>query len=185
LQGSDREAGGVPRCRAHARRGCETRGAPPRVRALPRLSRNLSEDERACRQGQPRRHAGGSEDAPPRAPRRSDLQNVLARPCCGRRCRSRSRPISHVPRIRGFMKRLARCYRGRRLHVVLDNSSTHSTPAVHAWLAEHPEIQFHFTPKGASWLNMVEAWVGILTRKTVRRPSFESVRALLPHISRD
>src|SRR5437867_3632441 len=28
-----------------------------------------------------------------------------------------------------FMKRLARRYRGRELHVVLDNSSTHSTPA--------------------------------------------------------
>jgi transposase len=82
----------------------------------------------------------------------------------------------------GFMKRLARRYRGRRLHVVLDNSSTHSTPAVQAWLSEHPEIQFHFTPKGASWLNMVEAWFGILTRKSVRRASFETVRALVRHI---
>ena len=82
----------------------------------------------------------------------------------------------------GFMTRLARRYRGRRLHVVLDNSSTHSTPAVQAWLAEHPEIQFHFTPKGASWLNMVEAWFGILTRKSVRRASFETVRALVRHI---
>ncbi len=81
-----------------------------------------------------------------------------------------------------FMKRLARRYRRRRLHVVLDNSSTHSTPAVHGWLAEHPEIQFHFTPKGASWLNMVEAWFGILTRKSVRRASFETVRALVRHI---
>ena len=81
-----------------------------------------------------------------------------------------------------FMKRLARRYRGRRLHVVLDNSSTHSTPAVRAWLAAHPAIQFHFTPKGASWLNMVEAWFGILTRKSVRRASFETVRALVRHI---
>jgi transposase len=81
-----------------------------------------------------------------------------------------------------FMKALARRYRGRRLHVVLDNSSTHSTPAVQAWLAAHPTIQFHFTPKGASWLNMVEAWFGILTRKSVRRASFETVRALVRHI---
>jgi transposase len=81
-----------------------------------------------------------------------------------------------------FMKRLARRYRGRRLHVVLDNSSTHSTPAVQAWLAAHPAIQFHFTPKGASWLNMVEAWFRILTRKSVRRASFETVRALVRHL---
>lgn len=81
-----------------------------------------------------------------------------------------------------FMKRLARRYRDRELHVVLDNSSTHSTPAVQAWLAKHPNVEFHFTPKGASWLNMVEAWFGILTRKSVRRGSFDTVRALIRHI---
>lgn len=81
-----------------------------------------------------------------------------------------------------FMKQLARRYRGQRLDVVLDNSSTHSTPAVQAWLTAHPHIHFHFTPKGASWLNMVEAWFGILTRKSVRRASFDTVRELVHHI---
>jgi len=81
-----------------------------------------------------------------------------------------------------FMKGLAGRYRGRPLHVVLDNSSTHSTPAVQAWLAKHPNVEFHFTPKGASWLNMVEAWFGIFTRKSVRRGSFDTVRALIRHI---
>lgn len=83
-----------------------------------------------------------------------------------------------------FLKRVTRAYRGRALHVILDNSSTHSTPAVHAWLAAHPQVHFHFTPKGASWLNMVEAWFSILTRKSVRRGSFETVRALIRHIER-
>lgn len=81
-----------------------------------------------------------------------------------------------------FLKRLARQYRGRELHVILDNSSTHSTPAVKAWLARHARVQFHFTPTGASWLNMIEAWFGILTRKSVRRGSFRSVPALVRHI---
>lgn len=81
-----------------------------------------------------------------------------------------------------FMRRVVRRYRGRELHIVLDNSSTHSTPAVQRWLREHPEVQFHFTPKGASWLNMVEAWFGILTRTSVRRGSFDTVRALIRHI---
>src|SRR5437879_4950952 len=58
----------------------------------------------------------------------------------------------------------------------------HSTPAVQAWLAKHPNVEFHFTPKGASWLNMVEAWFGIFTRKSVRRGSFDTVRALIRHI---
>lgn len=83
-----------------------------------------------------------------------------------------------------FLRRVARRYRGRELHIVLDNSSTHSTPAVQAWLATHPQVRFHFTPKGASWLNMVEAWFSILTRKSVRRGSFESVRGLVRHIER-
>ena len=81
-----------------------------------------------------------------------------------------------------FLKRVARVYRGRELHVVVDNSSTHSTPAVHAWLTQHPAVHLHFTPTGASWLNMIEGWFGVLTRKSVRRGSFDTVRALIRHI---
>ena len=81
-----------------------------------------------------------------------------------------------------FLKGLHRRYRGCELHVVLDNSSTHSTPAVKAWLQAHPNVHFHFTPTGASWLNLIEAWFGILTRKSVRRGSFPSVKALIKHI---
>jgi transposase len=81
-----------------------------------------------------------------------------------------------------FLKLLNRCYRGGELHVILDNSSTHSTPQVRQWLEAHPNVCFHFTPTGASWLNMIEAWFGILTRKSVRRGSFVSVKNLVQHI---
>lgn len=81
-----------------------------------------------------------------------------------------------------FLKRLSRSYRNRELHVVLDNSSTHSTPEVRAWLEDRPRIHLHFTPTSASWLNMVEAWFGILTRQSVRRASFPTVKALVKHI---
>jgi transposase/DNA-binding CsgD family transcriptional regulator/transcriptional regulator with XRE-family HTH domain len=81
-----------------------------------------------------------------------------------------------------FLRRLTRVYRSRDLHLILDNSSTHSTPAVQAWLAAHPRVHFHFTPTGASWLNMVEAWFSILTRQSIRRGSFDTVRALIRHI---
>ena len=83
-----------------------------------------------------------------------------------------------------FLQRLARGYRGQELHVILDNSSTHKTPAVLAWLRQHPRVHFHFTPKGASWLNLVEAWFSILTRKSIRRGSFDTVRALIRPIER-
>ncbi len=36
-------------------------------------------------------------------------------------------------------------------------------------------IVFHYTPKHASWLNQIELWRGILTRKLLRRGSFTSL----------
>jgi transposase len=81
-----------------------------------------------------------------------------------------------------FLNRLVKQYRRTELHVILDNSSTHKTPQVKAWLEAHPQVHFHFTPTGASWLNMVEAWFSILTRKSVRRGSFDSVAELIKHI---
>jgi transposase len=80
-----------------------------------------------------------------------------------------------------FLKKVARHYRGE-LHVILDNSSTHKTPEVQAWLEAHPRVHFHFTPTGASWLNMIEAWFSALTRKSIRRGSFDTVRQLIRHI---
>ena len=92
-----------------------------------------------------------------------------------------SQPLTGLEYLR-FLKVLHRRYRDRELHVILGNSSTHSTPDVRAWLEAHPNIHSHFTPTGASWLNMIEAWFGILTRKSVRRGSFPSVRSLIRHI---
>jgi transposase len=83
-----------------------------------------------------------------------------------------------------FLKQLARLYPKKQLHVVLDNSSTHTTPAAIDWLAKTPRVHLHFTPKGASWLNLIEAWFGILTRKSIRRGSFSTVPALVKHIHR-
>jgi transposase len=81
-----------------------------------------------------------------------------------------------------FLQALYRRHKRRDLHVVLDNSSTHKTPEVLSWLEAHPTVHFHFTPTGASWLNMVEAWFSILTRRSVRRGSFDTVKALTRHI---
>ena len=81
-----------------------------------------------------------------------------------------------------FLKQVARRFRGLELHVIVDNSSTHSTPDVGTWLAAHPRVHLHFTPTGASWLNLIEVWFSILTRKSVRRGSFDSVAALVRHI---
>jgi transposase len=64
------------------------------------------------------------------------------------------------------------------VHVVLDNSSTHKTPAIQRWLAAHPRFVLHFTPTSASWLNLVERWFAELTAKLLKRGTHRSVREL-------
>jgi transposase len=64
------------------------------------------------------------------------------------------------------------------VHVILDNSSTHKTPAVKKWLLAHPRFVLHFTPTSSSWLNLVERWFGELTSKKLRRGTHRSVREL-------
>jgi transposase len=64
----------------------------------------------------------------------------------------------------------------RDLHVILDNYCTHKK--CEAWLAQHPNVHFHFTPTSASWLNQVEIWFGIMSRKALRGASFRSVAEL-------
>ena len=67
---------------------------------------------------------------------------------------------------------------GLDVHVVMDNASTHKTPAVHKWLLRHPRFTFHFTPTSSSWLNLVERWFGHLTDKKLRRSAHRSVKEL-------
>jgi len=62
------------------------------------------------------------------------------------------------------------------LHVILDNYCTHKK--CDAWLTEHPNVHFHFTPTSASWLNQVEIWFGILSRKALRGLSSQSTAEL-------
>jgi transposase len=62
------------------------------------------------------------------------------------------------------------------LHVILDNYCTHKK--CDAWLAKHPQVHFHFTPTSASWLNQVEIWFGILSRKALRGLSTQSTAEL-------
>lgn len=83
----------------------------------------------------------------------------------------------------GFMKLVARLHPRRELHVVLDNSSTHSTPEIVSWLAKNPRIHFHYTPTSASWLNQVEGFFGILAKQSLRATDFISKSQLRKHIA--
>lgn len=76
-----------------------------------------------------------------------------------------------------FMNEVVAQYPGQQLHIVLDNLSTHK-PKHDRWLAQHPQVHFHFTPTHASWLNQVEIWFSILSRQALRGGSFTGITPL-------
>jgi transposase len=64
------------------------------------------------------------------------------------------------------------------VHLILDNYSTHKTQKVRQWLARHPRFHVHFTPTYTSWINLVECWFSVLTRRTLKRSTHRSTRQL-------
>src|SRR5512135_431119 len=68
------------------------------------------------------------------------------------------------------------------VHLVQDNYATHKTPAIKKWLLAHPRFVLHFTPTGASWLNLVERWFAELTRRLLQRGVHRSVTELTADI---
>jgi len=71
---------------------------------------------------------------------------------------------------------LTRTYaNARRVHLVLDNLNTHfrkcfeDVLGIRAATKLLRRVQFHYTPKHASWLNMAEIEIGILSRQCLNR----------------
>lgn len=65
--------------------------------------------------------------------------------------------------------------KARRVHLVLDNLNTHFRKCFDDVLGKRAaatllrRVQFHYTPKHASWLNMAEIEIGILSRQCLDR----------------
>lgn len=68
------------------------------------------------------------------------------------------------------------------IHVILDNYCIHKR--CDDWLKKHPNVYFHYTPTSASWLNQIEIWFGIMTRKVLRGASFDSTNKLVEAIKK-
>ncbi len=95
------------------------------------------------------------------------------------RCMARHRHQEFI----GFLDTIeAQVPRRKAIHAIVDNYATHKHPTVKAWMLEHPRFHFHFTPTGASWLNLVERFFAEITRKRIRRGTFRSVPALIAAI---
>lgn len=72
----------------------------------------------------------------------------------------------------------------QKIHIILDNLSTHKTKLVQDFLAAHPNVHLHFTPTYSSWLNQVEIWFSRIERDVISRGVFSSVSDLARKLRR-
>lgn len=108
--------------------------------------------------------------------------NVATGKVLGRCTANRKRPD-----FLGFMDLVATAYRQSRVHVVLDNLNTHHDTSqgdfLTDWNRRHGNrFVFHYTPTHGSWLNQVELWFGIVSRRVLRFGNFRSLDDLIAAI---
>ncbi|MGF9764880.1 hypothetical protein AAII07_58435, partial [Microvirga sp. 0TCS3.31] len=61
---------------------------------------------------------------------------------------------------------------------LLPRPSSLKTRVVHDWLTKRPRSHLHLTPTSAPWLNMVECWISILTRRCLQHGTIVSTNSL-------
>ncbi|UUZ62795.1 transposase [Polaromonas sp. P1-6] len=110
----------------------------------------------------------------------------VSRFIANRRAVNKSAFLASVPCIDGL---LTGAYaKARRVHLVLDNLNTHFKKCFDDVLGKREttkllrRVQFHYTPKHASWLNMAEIEIGVLSRQCLNR-RIESRQSLRSEVS--
>ena len=67
-------------------------------------------------------------------------------------------PSRNTAGYRQLLDALAAANPAGALYVIADNLASHKSPPIQEWLERHPRVEHVFIPKGASWLNLQEAW---------------------------
>ena len=81
--------------------------------------------------------------------------------------------------FRAFLDTLdARVPADLEVHLILDNAATHKTKLIGDWLRHRPRFHLHFPPTSSSWLNLVEGWFALLTRRRLKRGVFKEIADL-------
>ena len=130
-------------------------------------------------------HSRQSLPMAPRAPTKEDYEYtrhgttnlfVAVEPKAGQRIVSVTERRTKVDFVAFIDQLLTGAYaKARRIHLVLDNLNTHFRKCFEDVLGQRcatkllRRVVFHYTPKHASWLNMAEIEVGILSRQCLDR----------------
>ena len=77
-----------------------------------------------------------------------------------------------------FLKKIDRTYRGKKIHIIVDNLSVHKNKEVKKWLEGKRKFQVHYTPTYSSWLNQVEIWFNMLTKDVIKGGIWKSTKQL-------
>lgn len=101
---------------------------------------------------------------------------VAVEPKAGQRIVSVTEHRGKVDFVAFISDLLANAYaKARRVHLVLDNLNTHFRKCFDDVLGKRAatkllrRVQFHYTPKHASWLNMAQIEIGIFSRQCLDR----------------
>jgi len=82
-----------------------------------------------------------------------------------------------------FLREVETRFSDKELHLIVDNLSVHKHKKVKEYLEQRKERMFlHFTPTHGSWLNQIELWFSILSRKVLKRGIFNSKKDLVDSI---
>jgi transposase len=118
---------------------------------------------------------------------------VAVEPRAGRRFVQARRQRTRTDFARFVRDLLRRYLKARRIHLVLDNLNTHDSQSLLETFGEKrakrllKRIEWHHTPKHASWLNMAEIEISVLTKQCLDRrlPLLEDVQSHATTWSRD
>lgn len=62
-----------------------------------------------------------------------------------------------------------------RIHLILDNLSSHKADPVRAWAETQPaRIQFHWLPTNSSWLNLIESYFATLHKVSLHNTHYQT-----------
>lgn len=78
-----------------------------------------------------------------------------------------------------FLRVLDRKYRNVQIHLIMDNLRVHKSKKVTQWLEGKRKFHVHYTPTYSSWLNQIEIWFSILSRKVLKDAVWKSEKQLI------